>query len=168
MYISVSFSICDQLISLKDKWMSKVLRNSKVKLMHYLVELWEYVIFFIFDTRHGVKKPCPIWNRVVTPMSNRCHVWHCFLTSYLASKRWYIFMLRTVAQLWHSRLTCNALFGRFMENTSSFSFFTPDMASKNYAQHGIGSSHQWSIDAMSGIAFDVMSGVKKSWYISML
>ena len=40
----------------------------------------------LFDARHGVKKRCLIRHRVILALIIRCHVWHRFLTPYLASE----------------------------------------------------------------------------------
>jgi len=53
----------------------------------------------LFDARHGVKKRCKIWHRVILAVTNWCHVWHCFLTPCLASKSFWTLYLQSLAQL---------------------------------------------------------------------
>ena len=47
----------------------------------------------LFDARHSVKKLCQTWDRLFIGETTRCHVWHRFLTPWLALKSSDIFML---------------------------------------------------------------------------
>jgi len=51
-----------------------------------LVSDFLYDVCQLFDARHDVKKRCQLWHRVILAFIIRCHVWHLFLTPFLASK----------------------------------------------------------------------------------
>ena len=58
----------------------------------------------LFDARHGVKKRCLTWHRVILALINRCHVRHRFLTPCLASKSCRTLYVQSITQFRQTRL----------------------------------------------------------------
>ena len=69
----------------------------------------------LFDVRHGVKKRCQTWHRVISTKKTRCHVWHRFLTPCLTSKSWQTLYLQSITQLRHLSLHISSFLIIFTE-----------------------------------------------------
>ena len=60
---------------------------------------WFDNFHLLFDTRHGVKKRCQTWHRIINARITRCRMRHRFLTPCLASKSWQTWCLQSLAKL---------------------------------------------------------------------
>jgi len=63
----------------------------RLKCRSWAIDNYVHYFTWIFDARHGVKMRCQTWCRLVCVKRTRCHIWHRFLTPWLASKTWQTF-----------------------------------------------------------------------------